>query len=237
MTSENAWAVIPAAGSGERFSTSENKLLAPLGGLPVIVRTIQAILSAEKIEGVVVTTAADQCDAFHALFDQHDLAKPVLVVPGGNSRRDSVFAGLQQLPQTCKIVAIHDAARPLVNPEKLDDCIQHLQLEKPRLAGVIMAIPVYDTIKRARDVADLPQIDKTLDRSKLWRAQTPQVFWRETLMQAHVSVHPELTITDDAQLIELSESGAVSLFTGEARNIKITTREDLYLADAFLRQF
>lgn len=235
--SENAWAILPAAGSGERFSKSENKLLAPLGGLPVIVRTLKAVLSADKIDGAVVTTAAHSCDDFRDLFDRYELEKPVLVTPGGNSRRESVFAGLQELPPNIKLVAIHDAARPLVNPEKLDDCIQQLQLEKSRLVGVIMAIPVHDTIKRSRDIADMPQIEKTLDRSNLWRAQTPQVFWRDPLTQAHLSVHPELTITDDAQLIEIAEAGAISLLIGEARNIKITTRDDLFLAEAFLRQF
>ncbi len=239
MTLQNAWAVIPAAGSGERFSPTENKLLAPLGGLPVIIRTLQAVLAAQRIDGVVLSTTASQISSIHQLLDSHELTKPVLVVPGGKSRRESVFLGLQEVPPGVKLIAIHDAARPLLNTDKLDACIEELQYadKDDDLSGIILALPVFDTLKQAAKVEDTPKITQTLDRSLLWRAQTPQVFWRDPLTQAHRSVHPELTITDDAQLVEIAEAGAVRLLTGEARNIKITTREDLILAEALLRAF
>ncbi len=229
--SQEAWALVPAAGIGQRFSNRSDKLVVHIGGLPMIVRTVETLLNAKSITGAVVVVHPEKKMLYQRMLHEYGHRKPVHFVNGGASRRESVFLGLQAIPDTASIVAIHDAARPLVNPDLVDTAIEKV---RQGAIGVVVAVPIYDTVKMTH-VHRRFVIERTLDRSCLWRAQTPQVFLKEKILDAHQSVTPELTVTDDAQLMELAKIGPVEVLEGEERNLKITTEQDLVTAEALFR--
>jgi 2-C-methyl-D-erythritol 4-phosphate cytidylyltransferase len=158
------------------------------------------------------------------------LAGPGLtLVAGGDERRDSVAAGLAALRPECTIVLVHDAARPFVASDVLDAVICHAR----RGQGAIAAVRLTDTLKQAS--ADAPDlIQRTLPRERLWRAQTPQGFPREVLARAHAAAGPDTRATDDATLVE-ALGVAVHLVPDSPRNLKITTPDDLALAELLVR--
>lgn len=229
----NAWAVVPAGGSGERFSPTQNKLLVPLAGKPVLLRTLEALAAAQHIEGIVVAAHARALEAYQALIKETDaFLKPIHWVEGGDTRRASVYQSLLALPPEAEIVAIHDAARPLISPALIDQAI--IQVQETG-SGVVVAVPILDTVKRVKTsvLHESLVIAETVDRQSLWRAQTPQVFPVQQILQAHRQVPAAVEVTDDAQLIEHSGLGTVLLLEGDARNIKITTLADLKMAEMF----
>lgn len=226
------WAVMPAGGSGQRFSSSssgQNKLLADLGGQPVITRTAEALLRAPEIQGLVIAAPDGQYDTLMNALQAQFPDKPIRLTPGGDTRRASVFCGLCALPPDVDRVVVHDAARPLVSTTLVSRVIQAVT---PQTPGAIVAIPVYDTIKRATPPTQdgYAHIETTLDRQTLWRAQTPQVFVRAQLEAAHQRVPQAQAVTDDAQLMELCGLGPVALIPGTPHNLKITTLDDWQLA-------
>lgn len=237
-----AWAVVPAGGSGQRFG-NRDKLMVPLAGKPVLVHTVQALLSSDQIEGVVVAAHSDRMATYQEMlqsyvFEQPPLKplswqKPVRFVAGGRTRRDSVRRGLAALPEDVEIVLIHDAARPLISPDVVDQAAQRIRQE-PDLS-VLVAVPVVDTIKEV--APETGRILATVDRERLWQAQTPQVFWRKRLLQAHDQVEADFNATDDTQLVEWAGLGQVVIVPGERRNLKITTPEDILIAEALLKSF
>jgi 2-C-methyl-D-erythritol 4-phosphate cytidylyltransferase len=230
------WALVPAGGSGQRFSSTEDKLLAQIDGRSVLSHSVNCLLSHPWVEGVVLIASEPQQAVYGTLLD---LEIPTLlssqnlrVVTGGRDRRASVWQGLQQIPQQATHVLIHDAARPFLNAGLIESVVSVAMYNK--VAGAIAASPVYDTVKQSSLLDDQPaSIVKTLDRSTLWRAQTPQVFHLRTLLQAHQIVPLDTPVTDDAQLIELAQLGDVRLVSSDSLNLKITTAEDLRLAQAY----
>lgn len=232
----DTWAVVPAGGSGTRFSSTDDKLLADLYGQPVLCRTLDALIQAPSIAGIILVASA-QNQAFYqervsqAWYHFFSRALPIQVVLGGRDRRESVFHGLQALPASASFVAVHDAARPLIQPNRVEEAIQQVRAQPTQ--GVVVGIPVYDTLKRV-DLTD-GHILETLDRRPLWRAQTPQVFSVPLLLQAHQRASLAETFTDDAQLVEATGVGTVVMTQGDERNLKITTAEDLRLAAALLQ--
>ena len=151
------------------------------------------------------------------------------LVGGGDERRDSVAAGLAALRAECTIVLVHDAARPFVSPGVIDAVIQHAR----RGHGAIAALPLSDTLKEAS--ADAPDlIQRTVPRERLWRAQTPQGFPRDVLARAHSAGAPDTCATDDAALVE-ALGVAIHLVPDSPRNLKITTPDDLALAELLAR--
>jgi 2-C-methyl-D-erythritol 4-phosphate cytidylyltransferase len=145
------------------------------------------------------------------------------IVPGGLHRRDSVRAGLAALRQECGIVLVHDGARPFVRREVIDAVIAHAR----RGEGAVAAVPLSDTLKQASS-QDPTRIDRTIPRNGLWRAHTPQGFPRPVLERAHAAAQPDAT--DDATLVE-ALGIPVRLVPDSTRNLKITTRDDLALAE------
>jgi 2-C-methyl-D-erythritol 4-phosphate cytidylyltransferase len=228
------WAVMPAGGSGLRYSATEDKLLAAITGIPVLQHTITGLLAAPSISGITLVCSARNRETYQSLITRHFPNAPVHFVPGGATRRDSVYNGLNSLPPEVDIVVIHDAARPLIRSEWIEHAIAQV---KQGASGAIVAIPVYDTLKQAQPGGNtqMPCIQTTLDRSLLWRAQTPQVFNRQILMQAHTQVPHDIPVTDDAQLVELANLGKVVLIPGDERNLKITTPADIQMAEALLQ--
>lgn len=229
-----AWAVVPAGGSGSRFSPSADKLMANLLGLPVLLRTLQALLAAPLVHGLVLAASEANEPIYRDLIAEHLSSHEIYVVRGGASRRESVFLALQVVPECVDIVAVHDAARPLIQPQVIEKAIQRVA---KGTSGSVVGVPVHDTVKRTAksDVSDGFSIETTVDRSRLWCAQTPQVFPRELLEQAHRTVPQECAVTDDAQLMELAGFGPVWMCEGSVSNLKITTPQDLQLATALLQ--
>ncbi len=228
---QEIWAVVPAGGSGSRFSPAENKLLANLAGVPVLVRTLQGLLSVPGLSGVLLATSEVALPQYQVLVAEHLPGAPVHFTLGGQTRRESVFRGLQALPETVEIAVIHDAARPLISPEIVDKAV--FAVRDADQAGAVVALPMHDTVKKTMPGQSV--IQETLDRSGLWRAQTPQVFPKALILQAHRQVPTETAVTDDAQLMELAGLGPVALVEGQESNLKITTQADIRLAEAYLQ--
>lgn len=225
------WAIVPAAGRGERFSNRSDKLTIHVGGLPILVRSVEALLDSKQVTGVILVVHPEKKALYQRLIYEYRHRKPVHFVDGGETRRESVAKGLAALPPEASVVLIHDAARPLLQPKRVDEAISKLT---PDLAGVILAAPIHDTVKQVAGSAQ-HAIVNTIDRALLWRAQTPQVFHRDVVLKAHQAVPAEQPVTDDAQLVELAKLGVVEVLPGDESNLKITAPADLLWAEALLK--
>ncbi len=214
-----ATAVIAAAGSGERLGAGGPKALVPLAGRPMLDWSLEAMRSATGVVAIVVAAPPGEEAAFES--------EGVRVVGGGATRSESVAAAME-LVET-ELVVVHDAARPLVTAGLVDEVLTALT-EDTELAAVVAATPVSDTIKQ---VARGREVDRTLDRSALWAAQTPQAFRSEALREAHASTALLAQATDDAMLVERIGRRVV-LHPASAENLKITVAGDLELAELVL---
>jgi 2-C-methyl-D-erythritol 4-phosphate cytidylyltransferase len=224
-----AWAIIPAGGSGSRFSATQDKLLAQLAGKAVLQRTLEAFLNVPSITGIVLVASEQNIESYRALVQRELPDANIHLTLGGFSRRDSVYQGLLALPDSTKIVAIHDAARPLIQSQHIEACLNVIE---SNAVGAVVALPIVDTVKQAKIGTQL--IESTVDRTVLWRAQTPQTFLKSVILQAHQTISQETPVTDDAQLLELAGLGPVQLISGSEQNLKITGPQDILLAEAFL---
>lgn len=221
-------ALIVAGGSGSRFGGPRPKQYLPLAGVPVLIRTLGVFDRCEAIDThVLVVPPGDVRFVRESLLADAGMRKPVLVCGGGARRQDSVFNGLASIPDDDSIVVIHDAVRPLVDGTCIRACV-----EAARAHGAgIAAVPAVDTLKR---VTRAGSIEATLPRADVWLAQTPQAFRTGLVRDAHWAARAENFIgTDDASLVE-RQGGAVRIVPGSRRNIKITTSEDMVLAEALL---
>jgi 2-C-methyl-D-erythritol 4-phosphate cytidylyltransferase len=223
------WGIIPAAGTGSRMSSSVPKQYLTLSGLTLLEHSLRALLACKSLGSVVVALHRDDVKA--STLDC--LADPrVMTVPGGETRCDSVLAALTKLAPVASDqdwVLVHDAARPCVLPAEIESL---MQIVKNDGVGGILAEPMVDTVKKA---SDDDRIMATLDRSRLWRAQTPQMFRIGLLHAALLDAQANGTpVTDEASAMELA-GHPVQLVPGSARNLKVTVPEDLQLAEFFLR--
>lgn len=220
--------IIPAAGAGTRFGSDVPKPLLLLKGKEAILYSLEIFDTCSLVEGIVVVAPVEKIADFENVIKKGAFKKPVKVVAGGKSRYESVNNGLKVLDPNIDFVLIHDGARPLVSLKVVEDAIKTCYATK----AVVVGVPLKPTIKRI-DLRS-KEIDTTLDRSILWEAQTPQVFAYELLTQAHrQGIGLDVEATDDAFLVE--RFGAkVKMIEGEYRNIKLTTPEDLKIAEALL---
>ncbi len=220
--------LIHAAGSGKRMGADRNKLLLPLLGEPILQWTLKAAIASEAIAWIgVMAQPCDYAD-FQKIFNSLGTDKPIQLIQGGATRQVSVFNGLKALPTDSDRVLIHDGARCLATPNLFDRCDQALQ----RMQGFIAAIPVKDTIK----VVNGNTVTDTLNRDQLWAAQTPQGFQVDILKNAHqTAVEQGWEVTDDAALLE-NVGLAVQIVMGEETNLKVTTSQDLAIAEFILKQ-
>ena len=221
-------AVIVAAGRGTRMDMELNKQYIEIAGKPVLVRTLQVFEDCSKIEEVIlVTNAQDIMYCKQQLIEIYGLNKVKSIVAGGDERQKSAYNGLCAISKDADIVMIHDGARPFIKTETICDCISQAK----EFGGCVVAVPAKDTIK----VADKNGfIMETLDRSVLWSIQTPQVFTCEILRNAHRKAMEDGFIgTDDAVLVERL-GHKLKLVMGSYDNIKITTKEDLSIAQAIV---
>jgi 2-C-methyl-D-erythritol 4-phosphate cytidylyltransferase len=230
MNTYKSFALIPAAGMGKRMGASINKQYLQLDGLPIVARTISIFEQSPCIEAIYLVIPAEEIPYCREhVVEACGFRKVVEIVPGGRERQNSVMNGLNAMRRTVAdddIVLIHDGVRPLITPQLLLESI-----EIARSSGAaLVAVPAKDTVKTVRDgiVIDTPP------REQLWQAQTPQTFRFATIFDAHTAAERDGYIgTDDAALVERC-GGIVRVVRGDYRNIKITTPEDLVLAEAFL---
>ena len=217
--------VVTAAGQGRRMGGG-NKLLRPLRGTPLLVHSLRTFQASPVVREIAVSAPPGQEEDYRLLFRQHGLDRVQRVVPGGAERQDSIHQALQALRfQPGDLVAVHDGARPLVTPELLGRLCEGLE----GWDGAVPGVPVKDTIKR---VDRQGGVVETLVRSELVAVQTPQVFRHEVLLAAYERALEEGYLgTDDASLVEWW-GGRVRVVEGDYRNLKVTTAEDLVLADA-----
>lgn len=230
MTTFKAFALVPAAGMGKRMGSAINKQYLRLAGLPILAHTLSVFERSPDIYGVCLVSPADEISyCREEVVEAGGFKKVVEIVPGGRERQNSVMNGLNALKRLASaddVVLIHDGVRPFVSQQMLHDSIAVARAHD----GALVAVPAKDTIKVVRDgmVIDTPE------RRTLWQAQTPQSFRFGVIYQAHRSADEAGFIgTDDASLVERLK-GRVRIVEGDYRNIKITTPEDLILAEAFL---
>ncbi len=221
--------LIPSAGIGKRMGGTRNKLLLQVRSQPIIAWTLKAAAAASKIKWIGIISQPVDWPDLKAIVADLNVTKPVEFIPGGSSRQESVYNGLQALPDTAEHVLIHDGARCLVTPDLLNSCAQAIQ----ECSGLIAAVPVKDTIK----VVDKHGIIQTTpDRQQLWAAQTPQGFNINLLKQCHAQgLRQGWEVTDDAALFERCGI-EVRIVPGEETNLKVTTPQDLAMAEFILSQ-
>jgi len=226
---KNAAAVIVAAGSSRRMQ-GYDKLWVPLAGRITLARTIDVFESSPLIDTIVLVANSERLADTRTLCEQEQWNKVAAIVGGGTHRQDSVRNGLDALAKinpTCRWVMIHDGARPFVTSTILEEGLHAVQQHQ----ASVPVVPVKETVKQVQD----GKVLATLERSQLWAVQTPQVFAFSLIHQAHHFPIAQEQVTDDATLLERL-GHTVSVFNGSHTNIKITTPEDLFFAEALLKE-
>jgi len=219
-------AIIPAAGLGERLKVAVPKALVELNGKPLLVYTLEAFVNSSLIDSIILVVPPQQLEDFEKFVSKYFLTKVNQIVAGGQTRCESVCNGLNVSDEDTELIVVHDGARPLIEIATIDAAVR---LGK-EYDAVVVAVPVKPTIKEVDQ--ERLFVEKTLDRSKLWEVQTPQVFKKEVLVKAHQEGKGS-NPTDDAALVE--QLGIkVKVLKGDYKNLKITTKEDLVVAEVLL---
>jgi len=224
------YSIIVAAGKSRRMNSAVSKQFLFIGGKPILAYTVDAFEKSSLIDQVIlVINESDIKKCKKNIVNRYRYKKVREIIPGGEKRQDSVLNGLKALPSDTDLVAIHDGARFLVTPEIIDRAVKAAHNSN----GVVVAIPVQDTIKESNSSK---VISKTFNRDRLWAAQTPQVFPYSIIMEAHLKAKETGFIgTDDASLVE-NLGYKVDLVKGSVENIKITTNFDLIIAETILHK-
>jgi 2-C-methyl-D-erythritol 4-phosphate cytidylyltransferase len=222
------FAIVVAAGRGSRAGAGQSKQFREISGIPIIIHTLSRFERCETIDGSVVVLPRGEQEAFAALAGRYGLRKVLSAVPGGETRAESVWRGLEALRNlSVEVVAVHDGVRPFVTPGEIDRTVREAEAS----GAAVLAVPVVDTIKEAEG----GRVLRTLERSRLWRAQTPQCFRHDLLRRAYEQSLPDgLDATDDSALVERL-GAAVSIVEGGEHNIKITTPQDFAVAEILLK--
>ncbi len=215
-------AIIVAAGKSERLPGAVPKQFQPVAGRPVVAHTLRKFDLCPEISDVVLVVAQEHLlYASEAVVDRFDIKKVTGVVEGGKSRFESVYKGLMEVHESSDIVLVHDGVRPMVSPELISNGIAVCAESD----AVMTAIPVSDTVKRVES----DYIIATLDRNRLYLAQTPQIFRYPLLIDAYSkAIRGNRSYTDDASVMEAA-GYKVKILMGDECNIKITTPRDLDL--------
>jgi 2-C-methyl-D-erythritol 4-phosphate cytidylyltransferase len=223
-------AIIVAAGQGIRMGAPVRKQYLSLDGSPILSHTLRVFDRSPDIHHIyLVVPEGDMAFCRQSVLPPAALQKPLTLVPGGEARQDSVWNGLMAVGDLDGVVAIHDGVRPFVTQDQLAACIR----DAIRHGACILGIPATDTLKT---VSADGIISGTLDRKNIWLAQTPQVFQYDLIRKAHERARKAgMTGTDDAMLLEKTLGTRINILPGSRNNIKITTPEDLFLAQALLK--
>jgi len=223
-------ALIPAAGMGRRMGRKVAKQFLPLGDKPMLAHTLLMFQRASEIDDIIpILSQEDMESCLRDVIEQFHITKVRTLVVGGKERQDSVMNGLRKLEKDASIVLVHDGVRPFVTAEMIRESVEHAK----RGECVAVGVPLKDTIK---EVDDRRQVRHTLERSRLWAIQTPQAFPAKTLKRAYEEAYKHNVYgTDDAMLAERA-GFTVRVIMGSYENIKITTPEDLILAEEILKR-
>jgi 2-C-methyl-D-erythritol 4-phosphate cytidylyltransferase len=229
------YAIVPSAGSGRRFGPEKNKLFLPLGGKPVLIHTLETLNSISLIADILPVVREEDLICAAGLVEEYGLSKIRRIIPGGAERQDSVYNALKAIDDETSLVLIHDGGRPFATADIINNTISQCD----GFDGVIAAVRVKDTIKEIDGASRTPDapfvVRKTLERELLYAVQTPQVFPFSVILNAHEQARREgFYATDDAALVE-RYGGRIGIVEGSYRNIKITTPEDLIMAEVFLK--
>ncbi|MGQ9576687.1 MAG: 2-C-methyl-D-erythritol 4-phosphate cytidylyltransferase [Thermoguttaceae bacterium] len=219
--------ILPAAGRSSRFHDKHyKKPFAPLEGRAVWIHSAERFINRDDVIQTILVIAQEDRESFQLKFSSNVAILGIEVIDGGAQRHDSVAKALARVKPEADFVCVHDAVRPCLVEEWIDKVFHAAE----QTGAAILAIPVSGTLKR---VGPDQKIQETVSRTGLWEAQTPQVFRRELLVEAYAR-RGEFQPTDDAQLVERLGK-PVAVVPGSAMNVKITTREDLRLAEQALR--
>ncbi len=223
-------ALIPAAGMGRRMGKTVAKQFLPLGDKPMLAHTLLAFQRAAEIDEIIpILSKEDMESCLRDIIEQYHITKVKTLVVGGKERQDSVMNGLKKLDKDASVVLVHDGVRPFVTAEMIRESVELAKKGE----CVAVGVPLKDTVK---EVDDKGLVRHTLERSRLWAIQTPQAFPFKTLKRAYEeSSQQRIFGTDDAMLVERT-GGKVRVIMGSYENIKITTPEDLVLAEEILKR-
>ena len=221
-------AIIVAGGSGSRMGTRTKKQYLKIKDKEILVYAVECFEKMPEIQEIIVVTGKEECSYVeHLLRDTYKLSKVRAVVAGGKERQDSVFNGIQVVNNKADYVVIHDGARPLITEEVVRAGLNTAYMQR----ASIIAVPVKDTIKVVNKEG---KVETTPDRNTLWSIQTPQIFERELITYAHQYAKEHgLSATDDSMLVE-AIGVPVYITEGHYTNIKITTPEDMIIAERML---
>jgi len=230
-------AIVPSAGKSERMGElvrpslggGGKKEFLPLGGRPILAHTLRSLEDHPRISEIILVVDDGNLEyAKKEIIEKYGFQKVKEVIVGGEERQDSVYNGLKKITKDCDIVLIHDGARPFLIEDLITKSIEGAEKHK----AAVIAVPCIDTIKFVRKENNM--VLETLDREYLWMAQTPQTFRYEIILKAHKKAKKNnFKGTDDASLVEMMTQ-PVKIVRGSYDNIKITTPEDLVLAEAIL---
>ena len=223
-------ALIPAAGMGKRMGASINKQYLHLDGMPIVARTISVFERSPLIDAIYLVIPAEEIPFCREhIVEAYNFCKVAAIIPGGKERQHSVMNGLRGMREHVSdgdVILIHDGVRPLITEEVLRESIAVARSHD----GAVVAVPAKDTIKSVEN----GNVTGTPDRNTLWQAQTPQAFRYSVIYSAHQAAETDHYLgTDDSSLVERT-GGLMRIVQGDYHNIKITTSEDLVLAEAFL---
>jgi 2-C-methyl-D-erythritol 4-phosphate cytidylyltransferase len=222
--------IIPAAGAGERMGGSVSKQFLSLRGKPIIVHTLIRFQMCTAVDEIIVAVQPSSRQQVEFLVNEYRLSKAAKIVEGGRRRQDSVSNAIRHIDPLAEIVIVHDAVRPFVQQKVILDSIDKAMSN----SAAVVAVRVKDTIKVGNDEG---RFERTLDRSVLWLAQTPQAFRKQVLIDAYEHARRDgIEATDDASLVELLNIRP-AIVEGSFDNIKITTPDDLEFADVLARRF
>lgn len=226
---EACCAIIVAAGGSVRMGSGISKQFLPLLGIPAVIHTLSAFDGSQSVGRVVVVCRKEDIKEMRDCVDRYRIGKVAAIVAGGASRQESVFAGVRAIPESAGYLAVHDGARPLVTPEEIDLCVR----DAFQTGASALGTPLKDTVKR---IDSGQRVLSTPARDGLWTVQTPQTFRMDLYRRALARARTDgKDYTDDCQLVE--QIGAkVHLCRGSYENIKLTTPEDLVIAEAILER-
>lgn len=219
-------AIIVAAGIGSRMGLGYNKQFLKISDKEVIAYTIEAFEKVKEIDNIILVSSKNEISLFKDIINKYNFKKVLKVVEGGSSRQESVYNGLLQC-ETCDIVLIHDGARPFIKEEIIKESIKEVKDKN----SVAVGVKVKDTVKKVYNM----EYTSTLNREELYCVQTPQTFKYELILKAHKNALEKGYVgTDDTSLIEfLGEK--VYIVNGDYFNIKITTKEDVYIGEGIVK--
>jgi 2-C-methyl-D-erythritol 4-phosphate cytidylyltransferase len=227
-------AIVPAAGIGKRFGTGTHKQFETLQGKPILIWALEIFQGIQNIREIIPVLASEDMEHGKQAVDAYRITKVRRIAPGGKERQDSVWNGLKLVQDKNSMVLIHDGVRPLIEKRLVESLIEQMMENLPTKGicdGIVLGMPPKDTIKEAPEQV----VKKTLNRNILWAVQTPQIFPYKTIYNAYNKAMQErFYSTDDAALVERYK-GKVHIVQGSYRNIKITTPEDLMIAEALLK--